>query len=181
VPCVCAPHAQAAEQGRAGKPARKDIDFNSTIPSGRKDNNDTFLVFFLYTGTGLADRVVHTLSLAHGDPINADHDVADRHTNIAIKEFGSYGDGFIRNRKVYVFPHPVEIDPSGLGKCRLIVPASWGLADDRLRGVKKIARTVAGQAVDSYKISLHGGKPTIRRKPYPNAGRQLDFQVFEAV
>jgi len=110
-----------------------------------------------------------------------DHDVADKHINIAIKEFGSYGDGFIRNRKMYVFPHPVEIDPTGLGKCRLIVPATWRLTHRRLKSVKLIPRTIAKQAIDSYKVSLHGGKATIRRKPYPNADRQLEFQVFEAV
>lgn len=175
------PTPRQARQGLGGKPARKDLDFNSTIPSGRKNNHDTFLAFFLYTGSGAADRTVHTLSLAHADLLNSDHGVADRHINIAIKEFGSYGDGFIRNRKMYVFPHPVEIDASGLGKCRLIVPAAWQLADERLRNLKVITRTVARQAIDSYKVSLHGGKPTIRRQPYPNAGQQLDFHVFEAV
>jgi hypothetical protein len=167
--------------GQAGKPAPKDIDFNSTIPSGRKNDRNIFLVFFLYTGSGATDRTVHTLSLAHGDLINSDHDVADKHINIAIKEFGSYGDGFIRNRKMYVFPHPVEIDPSGLGQCRLIVPATWELAEDRLKNVKTISREIAQQAIDSYKVSLLGGKPTIRRKPYPDAGRQQEFRVFEAV
>jgi hypothetical protein len=34
------------------RPARKDIDFNSTIPSGRKQGRDVFLVFGLYTGSG---------------------------------------------------------------------------------------------------------------------------------
>src|SRR5438046_276809 len=32
--------------GLAGKPARKDLDFNSTIPSGRKEGCDIFLSFF---------------------------------------------------------------------------------------------------------------------------------------
>ena len=35
-----------------GKPARKDFDSNSTIPSGRREERDVFLVFFLYTGAG---------------------------------------------------------------------------------------------------------------------------------
>jgi hypothetical protein len=35
-----------------GKPARRDYDSNSTIPAGRKDGRDVFLVFFLYTGSG---------------------------------------------------------------------------------------------------------------------------------
>ena len=175
------PTAKQAQRGLTGRPARKDIDFNSTIPSGRKNNCDTFLVFFLYTGMGAADRVVHSLSLVHGDLINSDHAVADRHINIAIKEFGSYGDGFIRNRKMYVFPHPLEIDRTGLGRCRLIVPAGWQLARERLTNVDTIQRRVADHAIDSYRISLHGGKPSIRRKRYADAGRQTEFHVFEVI
>ena len=176
-----APTAKQLQPGLTGKPARRDIDFNSTIPSGRKNDCDTFLVFFLYTGTGAADRVVHSLSLVHGDLINSDHAVADRHINIAIKEFGSYGDGFIRNRKMYVFPHPLEIDPTGLGRCRLIVPAAWQLTHEQLTYTNTILRTVADQAIDTYKISLHGGKPSIRRKRYADAGRQAAFHVLEAI
>ena len=80
-----------------------------------------------------------------------------------------------------MFPHPVEIDPSGLGKSRLIVPAAWQVIHGNLQPIKLVHRTVAKESIDSYKISLHGGKATIRRKPYPGAGRQLEFQVFEAV
>lgn len=52
-----------------GKPARKDYDSNSTIPSGSKDGRDTFLVFFLYTGAGASPRPVHSLCITHGDLI----------------------------------------------------------------------------------------------------------------
>jgi len=166
--------------GSIGKPARKDLDFNSTIPSGNKGGHDIFLVFLLYTGSGLAGRPVHTLSVAHADLVNSDHAVADLHVNIAIKQFGSYGDGFIRNRKMYVFPHPVQIDPSGLGRWRLIVPASWQLTDRRLKNVGTIGRTIVKRSVTGYTVSLHGGKPTVRRTAYANAGRQLLFDIFEA-
>jgi hypothetical protein len=169
-----------AALGSTGKPARKDIDFNSTIPSGRKEGCDVFLTFFLYIGSGANPRQVHTLSLAHADLINSDHAVADSHVNIAIKQFGSYGDGFIRNRKMYVFPHPVQIDPSGLGRCRLIVPAAWNVRDRQLKKVATIPRTVASQAVSGYTIGLHGARPIIRRKAYANAGQHLTFDVFEA-
>jgi hypothetical protein len=170
-----------AAQGITGRPARKDIDFNSTVPSGQRNGRDVFLVFFLYTGSGSGARPVHTLSLAHADLINSDHKVADQHVNIAIKEFGSYGDGFIRNRKMYVLPHPVTIDPSGLGHQRLIVPTAWRLLDKRLKRVGRIARTVAERSVKDYKVSLYGAKPKIWTVPYANAGQALAFDVFEAV
>ncbi len=41
----------------SGRPARKDLDFNSTIPSGLKQGHPVFLVFFLYTGTGARNGV----------------------------------------------------------------------------------------------------------------------------
>ena len=165
---------------RRGKPARKDFDSNSTIPSGRKQTCDVFLVFFLYTGTGTDSRPVHSLSIAHADLINSDHDVADEHMNLAIDGFGSYADGFIRNRKMYVFPHPISLDASGLGRCRLIVPESWHISDSRLDKVATIEREIAAEAIESYTIRLHGGgEPEVNRKPYPHAGNTVVFDVFE--
>ena len=165
-----------------GKPARKDIDFNSTIPSGVKQGRTVFLVFFLYTGTGSDERTVHSISLAHGDLLNCDHALADEHLNVAVHGFGSFADGFIRNRKMYVFPHPISIDPDGLGRHRLIVPQVWRLADPRLRKATTLSRTLAAQTVDSYTIRLRGrGEAKIRRKPAADADQVLKFDVYEPV
>jgi hypothetical protein len=163
-----------------GKPARKDIDFNSTIPSGRKQGRHVFLVFFLYTGTGGEERAVQSISLAHGDLINSDHALADEHLNVAVHEFGSFADGFIRNRKMYVFPHPITIDPDGLGRHRLVVPQAWNIGDARLQKIKTIDRTIAVQTIDSYTIRLRGrGEAEISSKPAADAGQVLKFDVFE--
>ena len=163
-----------------GRPARRDIDFNSTIPSGSKNGQDVFLVFFLYQGTGADPRTVHTISVVHADLINADHGVAEEHVNVAVQAFGSYGDGFIRDRKMYVFPHPVSIDPSGLGKYRLIVPSGWQVEHPNLVKVKAVQRTVTKDAVDSYTILLHGrGQAQVNTVPYPDAGKPFSFDVFE--
>jgi len=163
-----------------GRPARRDVDFNSTIPSGEKDGQSVFLVFFLCQGAGGDPRSVHTISLAHADLVNSDHAVADEHINVAVHGFGSYGDGFIRNRKMYVFPHPVTLDETGLGRHRLIVPAEWKIRHPRLKRVGTIQRTVTPQAVDSYTIRLYGGgQAQVRKAPYQDAGRALRFHVFE--
>jgi hypothetical protein len=140
-----------------------------------------FLVFFLYTGTGGEERSVHSISLAHGDLINSDHALADEHLNVAVHEFGSFADGFIRNRKMYVFPHPITIDLDGLGRDRLIVPQEWAvLRDKRLRKVKTIDRVIADQTVDSYTIRLRGrGEAEVNSEPTPDAGKVLRFDVFE--
>jgi len=163
-----------------GRPARKDIDFNSTIPSGHKQGSEVFIVFFLYTGRGSDQRPVHSISLAHSDLINADHELADEHLNVAVHEFGSFADGFIRNRKMYVFPHPISIDDDGLGRNRLIVPTAWGLDDHRITKIKTIDRRVADQTVDRYTIRLRGrGQAEVVKEPAPDAGQVHQFDVFE--
>ena len=81
---------------------------------------------------------------------------------------------------MYVFPHPITIDPEGLGRIRLITPASWSLSDPRLRKVSTIERTIAGQSVDSYTIRLRGrGQAEVSSKHHPRAGQALRFDVFE--
>ncbi|WP_020504666.1 hypothetical protein [Lamprocystis purpurea] len=163
-----------------GKPPRKDYDSNSTIPSGRKSNRDIFLVFFLYTGGGANPRPVHSICIAHGDLINADYDVAAAHVNEGIKGFGSYGDGFIRDRKMYRFPQPFTLHPAGIGRCRLILPTDWAPSDARLIQVGTLERTFFATSLESYAIYLDGKtKPTTRGNPRPDAGQIRHFQVFE--
>jgi hypothetical protein len=163
-----------------GRPARKDYDSNSTIPSGRKDGKDVFLVFFLYTGNGANPRPVHSLCIAHGDLINADHVIAAAHVNEGIDGFGSYGDGFIRDRKMYRFPHPFTLDPTGTGQCRLILPSGWGVADPRLVKVGVLDRTISAHSLQGYSIRLDGKtkaiKDTISRQ---DSGKVRQFEIFE--
>jgi hypothetical protein len=123
---------------------------------------------------------VNRSSLAHGDLINADHALADEHLNVSIRKFGSFADGFIRNRKMYVFPHPITLDPEGLGRHRLIVPQEWNLRDGRVRKVKTIERVIAAETIDNYTIQLRGrGEAAVRSIPAGSAGRALRFDVFE--
>lgn len=165
-----------------GKPARADFDSNSTVPSGKKDGRDIFLVFFLYTGSGTSARQVHSLVFAHTDLINADHQIAGDHVNAGVSGFGSYGDGNIRNRKMYRFPHPYALRPQLEGRCSLVVPASWNLRDARLRKVDSIPRTVTPQRVRKFTIDLQDqANPIVQTEAYPNAGQRTDFDVFEAV
>lgn len=164
-----------------GRPARRDIDFNSTIPSGKKGDNECFLVFFLYTGSGSNPRPVHTVSLVHGDLINSDHALADAHINVSITQFGSYGNGFIRNRKMYVLPTPITIDPTGIGKVRLITPQNWNIQHSQLTNVGKITMRVADESISQYTIDMLGGKPVTEMKKNVNAGEEKHFDVFEVI
>ena len=118
--------------------------------------------------------------MVHADLVNADHLVADEHINVAIRQFGSYGDGFIRNRKMYVFPHPITIDPGGIERHRLIVPATWKLGHSTLRRVSRLERTIAAEAIESYTIRLYGrGQAEDRKIAYEDAGATRTFDVFE--
>ena len=163
-----------------GRPARKDYDSNSTIPSGRKEGRDIFLVFFLYTGSGDDPRPVHSLCIAHGDLINADHEVAAAHLNEGIDGFGSYGDGFIRDRKMYRFPHPFTLHPVGLSRCRLILPSGWNVADQRLNLVDTLDRTISAQSIRGYSIQLDAKTKAIKNAvDRPDAGHVKRFDVFE--
>lgn len=163
-----------------GKPARRDYDSNSTIPSGHKDGRDVFLVFFLYTGSGASPRPVHSLCIAHADLINADHAAAAAHVNEGIDGFGSYGDGFIRDRKMYRFPQPYTIDPNCLGRCRLIVPVEWKVSDARLKLHGSIKRVVTKKSLDKYTIHLDGKtKATKHRISRADAGKVRNFDIFE--
>lgn len=164
-----------------GRPARADFDSNSTVPSGRKDGHDVFVVFFLYTGAGANPRPVDSLVIAHTDLINADHDVAGAHFNAGIPGFGSYGDGHIRNRKMYRFPHPYTIEPSLIGRCSLVVPTAWSISDPRLVKVTTLQRTVHAHRVRSYTIDLQDQEhPTVNLEASPQAGHVIGFDVFEA-
>ncbi len=164
-----------------GKPARKDFDSNSTIPSGRRHDRDVFLVFLLYTGHRRELRTVHSLNIAHTDVINADHALAESHANEAIHGFGSYGDGFIRNRKMYVFPHLFSIDPGAIGRCRLVLPAEWGVRHDALNRVTTIERSMAGEMIRGYTIDLHQqGRAEVKTEPLRGHHAVRRFDVFEA-
>jgi hypothetical protein len=163
-----------------GRPARKDYDSNSSLPSGKKAGRDVFLVFFLYTGSGNDPRPVHSLAVAHMDLVNSDHAVADAHMNIGVGDFGSYADGFIRNRKMYRFPHPFELYPQGLGRCCLLVPAAWTATKPELRRIGQLERRIAEESVVGYTIDLHRqGAPQVRKKKNPDGGRVQLFDVFE--
>ena len=163
------------------RPARKDYDSNSTIPCGRKDDKDVFIVFFLYTGSGANPRPVHSLCIAHGDLINADHAVAAAHVNEAIQGFGSYGEGFIRDRKMYVFPHPFKLYPAGIGRCSLILPSDWHVSDSRLARIGNLNRTMANESLTGYQVHLDGITPaTTQTSPRSDAGQCRRFDIYES-
>ena len=154
---------------------RKTIDFNSTIPSGKKSNKNMFLVFFLYLKEGTY-RKVHTINISHMDFVNSN--CKWQHSNNSISGFGSYGDGCIRNRKMYLFPHPISLYPQGLGKCQLVLPENWKASG--LKKIDTVYREVLKQTVSKYTIDMEDQSSvevtyTVKKKKK----KSVAFNVFE--
>jgi hypothetical protein len=63
---------------------------------------------------------VLSLLLVDGNYINRDYRLHEEHRNISRGGFGSYGDGRIRDRKMYIFPNPLN-DEDLVGSVSLIV------------------------------------------------------------
>jgi len=160
-----------------GQPARIDFDANSSIPSGVRASAQILIAFFLYTGARDAPREVHSLVLFHGDLLNDERELV--HQNLAIRGFGSYGDAFIRDRKMYVFKTPFAIDPSSLGHLRLIVPTEWALQDSRVVKIGTITRTIASERLREYRVDLYQHVVTAVTAADPRAGQVRTFDVFE--
>lgn len=166
-----------------GVPSRKDVDFNSTIPgSPIKDMSfsgigNTFLVFFLYENTEDEEiKTVHSLSVAHMSLINDTPGQAS--TNRSIPNFGSYNDGLLRNRKMYVFPHPITIHPDNFGKCQLIVPSSWEL-DDRFVKTGDINRRLSNGILRNYSVDMDTDEISANYI-FKSGGRKTNsFHVYE--
>jgi hypothetical protein len=118
---------QREERNPGFPPCRTDVDFNSSIPCGRfvkKKNHRlptgtsvtdgtvlrSYYLFVLYEPLEpLAELQVQGISmvLTDGDFLNNDLELAESHVNVSQGGFGSYGDAFIRIRKMYRFPNPL--------------------------------------------------------------------------
>ncbi len=121
-----------------GIPCRTTIDFNSTVPCGREKFKGKFEVYAhlkdrplvtfyalrLYGSVDGEDRVI-SFVLVDGNYINRDFELHRTHRNISRSGFGSYGDGKIRERKMYLFPNPLT-DEALRGSVSLVVEQSDG-------------------------------------------------------
>lgn len=117
----------------SGVPCRTTIDFNSTVPCGRERYKGKFLPYASLRGQplrlfyalglyGEAEDESRVLSflLVDGNYINRDYRLHEEHLNISRGGVGSYGDGRIRERKMYIFPDPLT-DEDLVGSVSLIV------------------------------------------------------------
>lgn len=94
-------------------PCRTDVDFNSCVPCGkvrvRGQALRCYYAFVLYEKIPREVLKVRGIALAlvDGNFLNRDFDLAVSHVNTSEGGFGSYGDAFVRTRKMYRFPNPL--------------------------------------------------------------------------
>jgi hypothetical protein len=94
-------------------PCRTDVDFNSCIPCGlikfREEKLKCYYAFVLYESETKSPLHVNGIAIAlvDGNLLNRDFNLAVGHRNVSEGGFGSYGDAFIRTRKMYRFPNPL--------------------------------------------------------------------------
>jgi len=118
-----------------GVPCRTTIDFNSTVPCGRENYKGKFQPYAplrgqpiqIFYALGLYGEVedenrLLSFLLVDGNYINRDYNLHQEHRNISRGGFGSYGDGRIRERKMYIFPNPLT-DEDLVGSVSLIAEA----------------------------------------------------------
>ncbi len=119
-----------------GLPCRTTIDFNSTVPCGQENYKGKYKPFASLRGQpitvfyalGLYGRIesenrLMAFLLVDGNYINRDYALHQQHRNLSRGGFGSYGDGRVRERKMYIFPNPLT-DQDLLGRVALITEES---------------------------------------------------------
>ncbi|MDR5590800.1 hypothetical protein [Christiangramia sp. SM2212] len=155
----------------------KNYDSNSQVPTGFHNGREVYYVFGRYDKTPLDPKKypVMDLIICHGDFLNADHDYV--HKNKSVKQFGSYGDIMIRDRKMYVCPTPYALTEGTEGQITLITPKDLAL-DNRLRQVGDLKRTECDKLIKSYEFDLETNELISHKIPNPNAGRIHEFKAY---
>jgi hypothetical protein len=92
--------------------------------------------------------------LADGNFLNRDFELAEGHKNVSAGGFGSYGDAFVRTRKMCRFPNPLTLQAF---RYRTVL-----VTEERLDDPKGIGLRLAGSVT----------KRTVKGQDFP-------FQVYE--
>lgn len=90
------------------------IQFNSTIPTGRFDHKGVAGECYYAIARYVEDRSFGQLedfTICYGDFFNFNREWAFSHMNSQETNFGDYGDGVVRYRKMYSFPSPTKQVP----------------------------------------------------------------------
>ncbi|MBM4429990.1 MAG: hypothetical protein FJ026_06510 [Chloroflexi bacterium] len=113
-----------------------------------------FYALGLYGEIEDESRVLSFL-LVDGNYVNRDYRLHEEHLNVSRGGFGSYGDGRIRERKMYIFPNPLT-DEDLVGSVSLILEEKNLTVDfpQLSTAMTKIRRTPAGVEYPFYVYQL---------------------------
>jgi hypothetical protein len=162
----------------------KDYDCNSQVPSGVHNGRAIFYVFGRYPAdpakhiagaNGMRHYPVIDLVICHGDFLNSDHDYI--HENLNVKNFGSYGDIMIRDRKMYVAPTPFALTEGTTGLQTLILPQSYEV-DSRFRKVGHLERIETPNKVIGYEFDLRKNVISSKDVKNPTAKKVHSFAAY---
>lgn len=151
-------------------------DSNSQVPCGEHNGRQVYYVFGRYPKKPDGNRYpVLDLVLCHGSFLNADN--AYVHKNKGFRGFGSYGDIFIRDRKMYVAPTPFALAEGTAHRFTLIVPAADQPGDDFVQ-VGELKRREVDNVVTAYQFDLTKNTLETKTSPNPTGGREHIFRAY---
>jgi hypothetical protein len=171
-------------KGLAWPGREQDYDSNSQVPTGYHNGRQIFYVFGRYPadlspyfdqGNGQRQYPVVDLVICHGSFLNADYKYV--HKNKSIKEFGSYGDIMIRDRKMYVAPTPFALTNGTTGLMTIIVPENLQ-PSAQFQEVGKLKRIETDTLVSGYTFNLMTNQIQTQCIPNPNAGAEHRFVAY---
>ncbi|MEU9556069.1 hypothetical protein [Streptomyces fumanus] len=172
-------HPEGYEVKGLETPGRElSFDCNSQLATGMHEGRSVYYVFGRYPKKPAADRFpVLDLVICHGDFLNAHRDYA--HKNDSFRDFGSYGDIMVRDRKMYVAPTPYALADGLTSQCTLITPVEEALDGvDHLRQVGRLTRIDADRIAAKYSFDFRDNTLRTELTDNPTAGTVRDFIAY---
>jgi hypothetical protein len=152
------------------------FDSNSQMPRGFHNGRNIYYVFGRYPAKPDGNRYpVVDLVICHGDFLNADSDYV--HKNLSARNFGSYGDILIRDRKMYVVPTPFRLIDGAAHHQTLVLPADATPGDDFV-AVGDLVRKEAAAVIVGYTFDLRLNTLIPTKVANPTAGQEHAFRAW---
>ncbi|MCQ6553779.1 hypothetical protein NPS70_11310 [Streptomyces sp. C10-9-1] len=157
-----------------------DFDCNSQLATGMHEGKSVYYIFGRYPKKFEGDQFpVLDLVICHGDFLNAHHDYV--HKNDSFRDFGSYGDILVRDRKMYVAPTPYALADGLTSNCTLIARKGEVLdGADSLREVGSLIRADADKIAAKYTFDFRDNSLRTELADNPTAGFTRAFTAFRA-
>lgn len=174
-------HLEGYEVKGLENPGRQaDFDCNSQLATGVHDGRDVYYIFGRYPKKPEGDQFpVLDLVVCHGDFLNAHHEYV--HKNDSFRDFGSYGDILVRDRKMYVAPTPYALADGLATNCTLIAPQGEEIDGiERLRQVGNLVRIDADRIASKYTFDFSDNTLATELTENPTAGSIRTFVAYRA-